>query len=151
VFCVRAAGTALPPLVIFKAAHTNTSWIPEHTLLDWRFSTSNSGWSSDSHGHEWLTAVSERSTRPLDPHTRQVLVADGHSSHITARVVAFCMEHAIDLLILPPHCSHILQPLDVGMFAPLKRALAAETDGVSRLDPGRISRVDWTCVHVRGL
>ena len=147
--CVSAAGTALPPLVVFKATHTNTSWIPKRPPLDWRFSTSNSGWTSDSQGYEWLTTIFEPSTRPSDSHTRRLLVADGHSSHITARVIAFCIEQAIDLLILPPHCSHILQPLDVGVFESLKPALAAETDQVSRLDPGRISRVDWTEMYIR--
>jgi hypothetical protein len=53
------------------------------------------------------------------------------------------MENAIDLLIIPPHTSHILQPLDVGVFAPLKRALASETDAALRLDSGRIARVQW--------
>lgn len=51
------------------------------------------------------------------------------------------MERAIDLLILPLYCSHILQPLDVSVFSPLKRALAAETDAVARLDASRVSRV----------
>jgi hypothetical protein len=73
---------------------------------------------------------------------------DGHSSHITADVIAFCMQNAIDLLILPPHCSHILQPLDVGVFAPLKRALAFETDAALRLDTGRIPRVEWVEMYI---
>ena len=47
------------------------------------------------------------------------------------------MDNAIDILILPPHCSHVLQPLDVSIFSPLKKALAAETDKVTSLDPGR--------------
>jgi len=59
------------------------------------------------------------------------------------------MQNAIDLMILPPHCSHILQPLDVGVFAPLKRALACETDAVNRLDSGRVSRVEWTQMYIR--
>lgn len=59
------------------------------------------------------------------------------------------MEKAIDLLILPPHTSHVLQPLDVSVFAPLKRALAAETDKASRLDPGRIQRVEWVTMYIR--
>jgi len=74
---------------------------------------------------------------------------DGHSSQITANVIAFCIENAIDLLILPPHTSHLLQPLDVGVFAPLKRALALETDATMRLDSPRISRVQWTEMYVR--
>lgn len=59
------------------------------------------------------------------------------------------MDNGIDLLILPPHCSHVLQPLDVGVFSPLKRALATETDAVSRLDLGRIKRVEWTEMYIR--
>jgi hypothetical protein len=74
---------------------------------------------------------------------------DGHSSHLTADVIAFCMEHAIDMLILPPHTSHMLQPLDVSMFQPLKRALAKETDAAVRLDYGRIPRVEWTSMYIR--
>ena len=73
---------------------------------------------------------------------------DGHDSHITANVIAHCMEHAIDLLILLPHTSHVLQPLDVSVFSPLKRALAVKTDAASRLDTGRISRSKWTRMYI---
>jgi hypothetical protein len=74
---------------------------------------------------------------------------DGHSSHITANVIAFCMQNGIDLLILPPHTPHLLQPLDVGVFAPLKRALACETDAALRYDTGRIPRVQWVEMYTR--
>ena len=147
--CISAAGVAIPPLIIFKAQHTNTAWIPAHTSRDWRFSTSNSGWTSDSHAYEWLTTVFEPETRPEDPEAHRLLIMDGHGSHITANVIAHCMEHAIDLLILPPHCSHVLQPLDVNVLAPLKRALAAETDSVARIDAGRVARVEWTRMYIR--
>ena len=53
--CVSASGEALPPLLIFKAKHTNTAWIPPDTPSNWRFSTSTNGWTSDSHGYEGLT------------------------------------------------------------------------------------------------
>jgi len=35
---MSAAGVAVPPLIIHKAKHTNTAWIPTDTPLDWRFS-----------------------------------------------------------------------------------------------------------------
>ena len=73
---------------------------------------------------------------------------DGHSSHVAARVIAYCMDKAIDLLILPPHTSHLTQPLDVGIFGPLKRALAQETDSASQLDCGRMARVEWTEMYI---
>jgi hypothetical protein len=74
---------------------------------------------------------------------------DGHGSHITANVIAHCIEHAIDLLILPPYTSHVLQPLDVSVFSPLKRALASETATALRLDSGRIPRIEWTSMYIR--
>jgi hypothetical protein len=148
--CVNALGTALPPLVIFKALHTNTAWIPTHTPLNWQFSTSNSGWTSDSHGFEWLQRQFDPLTRPEDPSERRLLILDGHSSHITANFIAYCMDNKIDLLVLPPHTSHVLQPLDISIFQPLKRALATETDRLAALDSGRIPRVEWTEAYIRG-
>jgi hypothetical protein len=147
--CVNALGTALPPLVIFKALHTNTAWIPAHTPLNWQFSTSNSGWTSDSHGFEWLQRLFDPLTRPDDPSERRLLILDGHSSHITANFIAYCMNNQIDLLVLPPHTSHVLQPLDISIFQPLKRALATETDRLAALDSGRIPRIEWTEAYIR--
>jgi hypothetical protein len=86
---------------------------------------------------------------PDDPSTRRLLIMDDHGSHITANVISFCMNNAIGLLILPPHTSHLLQPLDISVFGPLKRFLAAETDAASQLDPGRIQRVEWTETYIR--
>ena len=61
--CISAAGFPLPPLVVFKAKHTNSGEMPLDTPPDWRFSTSNSGWTSDSHAYELLTTL-EPSVRP---------------------------------------------------------------------------------------
>jgi hypothetical protein len=148
---VDAAGAVGPPLLIFKSRHLSTAWIPEHAPTEWHFTTSKSGWTSDSHGYQWLTEVFEPwSRRRLPgPTARRMLIMDGHSSHVTARVISFCMQNAIDLLIMPPHCSHVLQPLDVSAFAPLKRAHGKETDKVARLDSSRIARVQSTEMYMR--
>jgi len=143
-----AAGEALAPMLIFKAKHTNTSWIPTDAPDDWRFTTSNSGLMSDSHALEWVQGTFEPQTRPFESQ-RWLLIMDGHGSHITAKCISFCVDNAVDLLILPPHCSHVLQPLDVGVFSPLKRALADETDAMSRLDSGRLKLVEWTEMYIR--
>ena len=105
--CINAIGVALPPMLIFKAKHTNSQWIPIGTPSDWRFSTSNSGWTSDSHGYQWLTTVFDPCSRPQNPTKRRLLIMDRHSSHITANVISYCMQNSIDLLILPPHTSQI--------------------------------------------
>lgn len=112
---VNALGEALPPLIIFKGKHVSSEWIPEDTL-DCFYSTSTSGWTSDSYGFEWLKHVFEPSTRPCRSEERRLLIMDGHSSHMTANVIAYAMDKAIDLLVLPVHTSHVLQPLDIIIF-----------------------------------
>jgi hypothetical protein len=49
---IRASGVALPLLLIFKAKYTNTTWIPASTPEKWKFSMSNSGWTSNNHAYE---------------------------------------------------------------------------------------------------
>jgi hypothetical protein len=56
------------------------------------------------------------------------LILDGHSSHITLDFLIHCREHKIMLLCLIPHTSHLCQPLDVGLFGPLKTALSLRLD-----------------------
>jgi hypothetical protein len=59
-----------------------------------------------------------------------MLVLDGHESHVNAEFSNYCKEKDIIPLYLPPHSSHLTQPLDVGIFGPLKRAYS---DQISRL------------------
>jgi hypothetical protein len=61
--CIRALGVALPLLLIFKAKHMNIAWIPASMPEKWKFSTSNSRWTSDNHAYEWLTTLFEPETR----------------------------------------------------------------------------------------
>ena len=50
-----------------------------------------------------------------------VLIMDNHSSNITIETVELAEEHNLSLLRLPPHCSHKLQALDVGVFGAFNR------------------------------
>jgi hypothetical protein len=54
-----------------------------------------------------------------NPH---LLILDRHNSHVTIEVVAKAKEVGLHLVTLPSHTSHALQPLDVGVFGPFKRA-----------------------------
>jgi hypothetical protein len=51
-----------------------------------------------------------------------LLFLDNHSSHLDYQAVSVAKENGIILLTFPPHCSHALQPLDVSVFGPFKRA-----------------------------
>jgi hypothetical protein len=147
--CINAAGGALPPMIIFKGQNMNSGWLPPQTPPDWHFGVSENGWTSNILGLQWLIKVFEPQTREKAAGQPRLLIADGHGSHIRADFIAHCMENDIDLLIMPPHCSHLLQPLDVGVFAAFKRAHSNETDATSRLSTQRISRLEWMEIFIR--
>ena len=53
------------------------------------------------------------------------------------------MEHNIRLLVLPPHTSHLLQPLDMSVFGPLKTHLSRIINRITRLGPRQLQRPEW--------
>src|ERR1051326_7499436 len=44
---------------------------------------------------------------------------------------------------MPPHSSHLLQPLDVGCFSPLKRAYSRQVEGLMRCHITHIEKEDF--------
>jgi hypothetical protein len=57
---------------------------------------------------------------------------DSHESHHSLEFQELCKENNIYTLCMPPHSSHLLQPLDVGCFLPLKRAYSREVKNLIR-------------------
>ena len=53
-----------------------------------------------------------------------LLHLDGHRSHMTLEFLLYAKDHNIIVLGYPPHCTHILQGLDVVVFSPLECAYA---------------------------
>ena len=64
----------------------------------------------------------------VSPERQHLLIVDGHNSHVTIDVVMKAMEVGLDLVTLSSHTSHRLQPLDVGVFAPYKKAFRKYRD-----------------------
>ena len=64
----------------------------------------------------------------LDQTNRHLLILDGHKCHVTLEVVKISMEAGLDIVCLPSHTSHALQPLDVACFASLKIAFRKYRD-----------------------
>ncbi|CAG4950586.1 unnamed protein product [Parnassius apollo] len=47
-------------------------------------------------------------------------IYDGHSTHVDLKVIELAISENVTILKLPPHSSHILQPLDVSGMKPMK-------------------------------
>ena len=131
--CICADGSVVPPLVIFRGENLSRQWIPASIHGNWRFGCNSKGWTSNIHGIQWLRQCFEPETREKAAGEYRLLICDGHDSHITGEWVAHCMDNDILLLILPPHSSHLTQPLDVEVFGSLKKHMAAKIDPLIRL------------------
>ncbi|KAI0992443.1 hypothetical protein K3495_g15742 [Podosphaera aphanis] len=79
---------------------------------------SESGFTNDGLGLKYLEHF-DLFTREKTMGAFRVLIFDGHGSHLTQSIIDFCWKAKICPL-LPPHLTHVLQPLDVGVFPILK-------------------------------
>jgi len=112
----------IPPIVIMKGEKHLYGWyhgkIPGH----WTTAVSPNGWTDAYLGLQWLVRNFEPHTCPEDLSEYRLLIFDGHDSHITWEFIEFAEAHRIKCLCLPRHGTHLLQPLDVGIFSPYSTA-----------------------------
>ncbi|KAI1514562.1 DDE-1 domain containing protein [Pyrenophora tritici-repentis] len=98
-------------------------WVDDIAIDDPVYVTSSpSGWTNDQVGLAWLEQVFDRHTKEKAGNHTRLLILDGQGSHVTMEFIDYAIAHNIMLLILPPHSTHTLQPLDVVMFKPLAAA-----------------------------
>ena len=117
--CASASGASLPPMFIFKSPNGRVPYgvqegAPEGTL----FVAQKSGWIDKDLYLKWfrdLFLKSIHSERPV------LLIVDGHKAHVTKDVIELAVRNNVLVFCLPAHASHLLQPLDLSLFGPLKK------------------------------
>lgn len=131
---VGADGSVLSPFVINKGAGHYMGWYKNLTEKEksYRFSYSPKGWTDDLLALEWLQEVFLPETQLKCGDLPRLLIFDGHGSHITFEFVSKCFSHNILLLCLPAHSTHLLQPLDVGLFSPYQHFYGLAVDNYMR-------------------
>lgn len=70
-------------------------------------------------------------------------ILDGHESQHSAEFEEYCKGNNIITLCMPPHSSHILQPLDIGCFGPLKKACGRHIEDMMRAHITHITKDDF--------
>ena len=134
----------MPSTIIFKGKVPIEGWFEEGRLPDdWRIEVSANGWTSDEIGLRWLQKCFIPATGGRKVGRYQLLVLDGHGSHLTPQFDKACKENDIIAICMPPHSSHLLQPLDIGCFGPLKRAYGSLVDSKMRLGFNHIDKLDF--------
>ena len=119
-FSGSADGLFLPPMVVYKAASENVfnNWTrngPEGTA----YGSTTSGWFNTVMFENWFFKV-------FLPHARtlagpKVLIGDNLACHFSLDVIRACRDNEIRFTTLIPNSTHMLQPLDIAVFRPLKR------------------------------
>jgi hypothetical protein len=92
----------------------------------------------------WLKTVFIPLTEPENKNEPRLLILDGHGSHMTEEFLFECYNNNIFLIFLPAHASHVLQPLDVAVFSPLKYAYRRFiSDLASIADSSNIGKISF--------
>lgn len=133
---VSAAGFVCPPMVIFKGAYHQKGWYEDSDKVpgNWRFAVSPKGWTNNSLSLDWLEFCFDLPTRHLlkSRSDYRLLLLDGHESHVSWEFIEYCLAHKIIALCLPPHSTHLVQPLDVGLFSPYNHYYGRAVDDAVR-------------------
>ena len=114
--CVSASGLVIPPFMVYPRKRPVPEKLREGAYPNTVFHVSDNGWITKHLFFEWFKLF----TQMIPPSRPVLLVLDGHGSHITIDVIEHARANEIHMLCLPSHTSHILQPLDVGVFKSFK-------------------------------
>jgi len=103
---------------------------------------SNTGWTTNELTADWIQHFNKY-TKDRKTGVYRLLVLDGHESHHSDAFEQYCKDNKIITLCMPPHSSHILQPLDVACFAPLKKVYSGQIENLVRARISHITKEDF--------
>ena len=83
------------------------------------------GWTDNETGLDWIKHF-DKHTKGRTKGVYRMLIIDGHESHLSAEFDEYCRHNKIIAVSMPAHSSHLLQPLDIALYSPLKRAYGDE-------------------------
>lgn len=113
-----ASGQLLPPYVVYKAKNVYDTWC-EGGPLGTRYNRSDNGWFETASFEDWFeTIVKPYAGRCTGT---KVIIGDNLSSHLSPNIIKWCDDNDMRFVFLPANTTHLLQPLDVSFFAPMKR------------------------------
>lgn len=131
---ISASGNTIPPLFIFPRVHFKNHFMsgaPEGSLGV----ATKSGWVNSTIYLEVLKHIQKKTSCSKD--NPILLLVDNHESHVTLEAVNYARDNGIIYMSFPPHTTHRLQPLDVGIFGPFKAKLKVAFNDWHVNNPGK--------------
>src|ERR1700716_3377306 len=116
---ICAIGQVQPPIIIVQGRQHMESWYNEKLSGNELVLLSDSGYTNSELAMIFLDHfIKHTEAGPNKP--MKVLLMDSHTSHTTPEFVLRATEMNIHPYPFPSHLTHVMQPLDVGVFQPYK-------------------------------
>lgn len=116
---VSGTGNLAPPMPVFPYKRLPAD-IVRAIPKGWGVGKSDSGWMTGEVFYEYMCNVFEPWLTEQEIPRPVLFFVDGHKSHLTMQLSNFLRATQIILVALHPNATHVLQPLDVAVFFPLK-------------------------------
>jgi hypothetical protein len=130
-FACSGSGDLLPPMCALKSpsGHFYDTWAmggPEGSV----WTANKAGWFNMRECETWFEKVFLKylDVRRIPREEIKVLIMDNLSAHMSFRIMEQARENNVRVVFLPPNSTHLTQPLDVAVFAPLKKQWRRELD-----------------------
>lgn len=118
--CVNALGNSIPPFFVFPRVNYKPFFLNDAPVGS-KGTSVPSGWMNDSAFVIFLKHFIESTrcskTKPC------LLLLDNHESHLSIEAIDLANDNGIVMLSFPPHCTHMMQPLDRAIYGPFKKRL----------------------------
>jgi len=109
----------LPPVVICPGEKIMEDWVQDNLTGAEVIAVSQTGYTNESIAVSWLDHFIKHVDAGPEAHWR-ILLLDDHTTHYKNDFILKCHENHIVPFVFPSHLTHVLQPLDIGVFRPWK-------------------------------
>ena len=79
---------------------------------------------------------------------KRLLIYDGYNSYILTEFIHYCINNILILLLIP-HSFHLIQPLNIGIFEPLKYIISFQLDPIFRTGVYCLHKVKWMKSYIK--
>ena len=146
---IAGDGFALPPFVILSAkTHIHKFYFEGGFDDETAVGMSESGYMNEELAMPYLEHFNKYTIKRRLGRWRMLLF-DGLKSHRTDHFVNYCWENHIVPIELPPHATHLMQPLDVVAFQPFKHHHRKAIDRALRLGIYEFNRIEFIAAFQR--
>ena len=114
-------------MIIFEKSFPSTAFVTQGPI-NALYAKSPNGYMDGKLFYSWFSKLFVPQTHELG---KWILTIDGHGSHMSYKLTDSTIENNAILSCLPPHTTHLLQPLDISVYKPLKNHSSMITDFIT--------------------